>query len=84
MNRKKIFRDLLKTAGGLIIFGFGSFLTIKANIGLAPWESLSMGISLHIPFSYGLTHMAIGIVLIVIDLLLKEKIGYGNQEHTHG
>ncbi len=77
MNRKKIFRDLLKTAGGLIIFGFGSFLTIKANIGLAPWESLSMGISLHIPFSYGLTHMAIGIVLIVIDLLLKEKIGYG-------
>ena len=36
-----------------------------------------MGISYHIPLNYGLTMTALSIVLLGIDLLLKEKIGFG-------
>ena len=32
---------------------------------------------MHIPFTYGITHTIIGLLIIGIDLLLKEKIGYG-------
>lgn len=77
MSRKETIYHILRTIMGLIIFAFGTYLTIKANIGLAPWESFSMGVSMHIPFTYGITHTFIGLFIIVLDLLLKEKIGYG-------
>lgn len=68
---------IMRSAAGLFIYAIGVYLTIQAGIGLAPWESLSMGASYHLPFSYGITHTLIAVVILVIDLLMKEKIGYG-------
>ena len=62
---------------GLAIFAFGVHLSIKANIGLAPWDAFSMGLSFHTPLSYGTAHIAISCLIVAIDLLMKEKIGYG-------
>ena len=78
MQRKsQMIKEILKSALGLFIFSIGVYLTIQANIGLAPWDCLSMGVSAHIGFSYGIVHTAISIAILVIDILLKEKIGYG-------
>ena len=52
-------------------------LTIFANIGLAPWDCLGMGIARHTPLNYGLSMTAMSLLILGIDLLLKEKIGYG-------
>ena len=73
----QMIKEILKSALGLFIFAIGVYLTIQANIGLAPWDCLSMGISGHVGFSYGIVHTAISIGILVIDILLKEKIGYG-------
>ena len=62
---------------GLLVFSFGVHLTIFANIGLAPWDCLGMGISYHTPLNYGLSMTVIAITVLIIDILLKEKIGYG-------
>ena len=43
--RKTIFLKWLQIAAGLLVFAFGVHLTIFANIGLAPWDCLGMGIS---------------------------------------
>ncbi len=75
--RGTILMRLLKTALGLAVFAFGVYLTISANIGLAPWDSFSMGISYHTPLSYGAAHIMISCVIVVIDLIMREKIGYG-------
>lgn len=72
-----ILLGLVKITLGLAVFAFGVYLTICANIGLAPWDSLSMGISYHTPLSYGMAHIMIGCILVLIDLLMREKIGYG-------
>ena len=72
-----LLRQTLKAAFGLFLFAFGVYLTICANIGLAPWDCLSMGLSYHTPFGYGIVHTAISIIILVIDVLLKEKIGFG-------
>ena len=36
-----------------------------------------MGLSYHIPLNYGMTVTMISLIIIVIDLLLKERIGFG-------
>ena len=77
MDRKKIFLQWLRIAAGLLVFAFGVHLTIFANIGLAPWDCLGMGIAKHTPLNYGLSMTCMAVVILGIDLLLKERIGYG-------
>ncbi len=67
----------LRIVLGLLVFAFGVHLTIFANIGLAPWDCLGMGISYHTPLNYGLSMTLIAVTVLIIDIVLKEKIGYG-------
>lgn len=73
----QMIKQILKSAFGLFIFSCGVYLTIQADICLAPWDCLSMGASYHMGLSYGIVHTGISILILVIDILLKEKIGYG-------
>ena len=76
-SRREIFRQWIRIAGGLLVFAFGVHLTIYANIGLAPWDCLGMGISFHTPLNYGLAMTTVSIIVLLVDLLLGEQIGYG-------
>ena len=76
-TRTQMIKEILKSALGLFIFSIGVYLTIQANIGLAPWDCLSMGVSYRVGMSYGIVHTIISIIIVLIDVLLKEKIGYG-------
>ena len=76
-RRKEIFRQWLRIALGLLVFAFGVHLTIYANIGLAPWDCLGMGVALQTPLNYGLAMTTIAVTVLIVDLLLKERIGYG-------
>ncbi|SDB11801.1 YczE/YyaS/YitT family protein [Eubacterium oxidoreducens] len=75
--KKEIMIEWVKIVIGLFIFAFGVHLTIFANIGLSPWDCLGMGISMHTPLNYGVSVTMVSLVVLVIDILLKEKIGFG-------
>ena len=77
MSRKTILLQWLQIVVGLLVFAFGVHLTIFANIGLAPWDCLGMGISYHTPLNYGLSMTVMAVIILLIDLCLKERIGYG-------
>ena len=77
MSRKIILLGWIRIILGLAVFALGVHLTIYANIGLAPWDCLGMGIAKHTPFNYGIAMTLIAILVLMIDILLKEKIGYG-------
>ena len=77
MNRKKIIGQWIRIVLGLLVFSFGVHLTIRANIGLAPWDCLGMGIAKHTPLNYGLAMTIMAVIILAVDLLLKERIGYG-------
>lgn len=62
---------------GLFLYALGIFLSIQANIGLAPWEAFSMGGSYLTHLSYGNIVVITGFIIIGIDYMLKEKIGFG-------
>ena len=74
---KRVFLQWLQIAAGRLVFALGVHLTIFANIGLAPWDCLGMGIAKHTPLNYGLSMTAMALVILGIDLLLKERIGFG-------
>ncbi len=76
-SQKTILLQWLQIVGGLAVFAFGVHLTIFANIGLAPWDCLGMGISYHTPLNYGLSMTTIAVLVLCIDLLLRERIGFG-------
>ena len=76
-NKKKILMQWVQIVLGLLVFAFGVHLTIWANIGLAPWDCLGMGISYHTPLNYGLSMTTMAVIILCIDLLLKERIGFG-------
>lgn len=74
---KKVLTEWAQIVFGLTIFALGVHLTIRADLGLAPWDCLGMGISYHTPLNYGLSMTVMAVVCLIIDLLLKEKIGFG-------
>lgn len=72
-----IIKNSLLAAGGLFLFGVGVYLTIQANIGTAPWDSFSLGLSRVLGMRYGDAMILISFLVIGLDLLLREKIGIG-------
>ncbi len=75
--KKTIVLEWLKIIWGLLVFSFGVHLTIYANIGLAPWDCLGMGLAKHTPFNYGICMTAVAVTVLIIDVILKERIGFG-------
>lgn len=74
MNR--LGRCLYATAG-LVIFALGSYFQVQANFGMSPWNSLSQGISMNYPVTFGTANIMISFIIILVDLFLKEPIGFG-------
>jgi len=62
---------------GLMLFSIGIVMNIKANIGYAPWEVFHVGISNTTGLSIGLVSIIVGLILILIVMALKEKLGLG-------
>ena len=77
MSRSRIVLQWFQIAFGLLVFSFGVHLTIFANIGVAPWDCLGMGIAAHTPLNYGLAMTCTSVVILFIDLAMHERIGYG-------
>ena len=75
--KRKIVRGWLQILIGLAVFAYGVHLTISAGIGLAPWDCLGTGISNHTPFNYGVVMTGVAVIVLIIDLLLRERIGCG-------
>ena len=77
MTRRIVIMQWLRIVLGLLVFSFGVYLTIYADIGLAPWDCLGMGIAGNTPLNYGLSMTLMSVLILGIDLLLGEKIGFG-------
>lgn len=59
----------------LAINGFGVYLTIHANLGSAPWDVLNLGLSKTFGILYGTASIAVSLIILGIDVVLKEPIG---------
>ncbi|KAF5069742.1 hypothetical protein LNN31_10965 [Acetobacterium wieringae] len=67
----------IKLNFGLFLYGLGIIVTMRANVGYAPWEVLHSGISQTLGVSIGLVNTAVGALIVAIVFMLGEKIGLG-------
>ncbi|MDK2866615.1 MAG: uncharacterized protein PWP51_1610 [Clostridiales bacterium] len=70
-------KNALRLIFGLCLYSVGIIMTVKAQIGYAPWDTFHYGISGHVGLSYGVTSIAVGGIAMIIAMVLGEKIGIG-------
>lgn len=70
-------KKLVRLMWGLFLCGAGIYLELRANIGLSPWDAFAEGVSLHTGMLFGDAVLVTGLIVLVLDLLLKEPIGVG-------
>ena len=71
----QLFGIFLRILRAQIIVTFGLVLIYLANLGVAPWDMLAIGIANHTPLQYGLALNVVGICVILTDVFMREKIG---------
>lgn len=80
MKRKIIgsyFGRLAVLIFGLFLFAVGIVLTMKANIGYAPWDVFHWGISRNAGISIGNASILVGLGICLAAVLLGERLGLG-------
>jgi len=70
-------RRLTRLVFGLLLCGTGVALMIDADLGLAPWDVLHQGISIHTGIPIGTVAILVGIVVLLAWLPLRERYGVG-------
>ena len=69
---------IIKLFAGLFLYAAGIVMTINANIGLAPWDVFHQGLSKTFGITIGQASIGIGIIIVIINSLFREKVGWGS------
>ena len=77
MNNYGYGRRVSRFLLGQLINGLGIYLTLQANIGLSPWSSFNVGLTNHFPLSYGDASILVGMTVLAVDLIMRERVGFG-------
>jgi uncharacterized membrane protein YczE len=62
-------RRFLVMTVGLFVLAVGIVSTVRANIGASPWDVLHIGLTRHIPISFGVAQEVVGLTLLTITCL---------------
>lgn len=73
----KILMRIIRLIIALFLYGMGIVMTINADLGLAPWDAFHQGLSKSLNITMGQAGIWVGIVVVVLNYILGEKIGWG-------
>jgi uncharacterized membrane protein YczE len=76
-TRQELAARLPRLIVGLVLFGIGIAIMVIANLGLSPWEVLHQGISLRTGIPIGTVGILTGILVLLLWIPLRERIGIG-------
>lgn len=62
---------------GLFACSLGIVCLLESGLGLSPWDVLHQGVAAHTPLSFGLTNVAVGVVVLGVAWALGARIGPG-------
>ena len=68
---------LLVLNAGLFVLALGIALTLRAHLGLTPWDVLHQGVSRHTPLTIGEASQVVGLVVVGLSTLLGVRPGVG-------
>lgn len=87
---KSILKRFVRLLAGLCIMSFGSAMALVADLGMEPWDVLNDGMAKFLQsllgirlsngadlITFGRANIAIGLTILLIDVLFREKVGFG-------
>lgn len=70
-------RRLLQLYLGLGLYGFSMALLVRSELGVIPWDVLHQGIARSIGWSLGSVTIAVGALVLLLWIPLRERPGFG-------
>lgn len=70
-------RRVVQLLVGLFFYGVGLALLVRSMLGAAPWDVLTLGVSNHVPFSFGMVIILVSVVVLLCWIPLRERPGLG-------
>jgi uncharacterized membrane protein YczE len=83
-NRHELARRLPPLLAGIAIMGFSISLSVRAQLGLAPWDVFHQGIAEALNLSLGTVVVLVGLVVLVAWIPLHQHLGIGTVINTLG
>jgi len=75
--RNGLFLRLIRLIFGLFLYALGIVVTLKAQVGYAPWDVLHVGLAKTTGLTIGLASILVGILVVAVAFFLGEKLGIG-------
>lgn len=82
VSARELWERMAQLVLGLIGYGFGLALMLHAGIGLAPWDVFAIGFVRHLPIGYGTATVAISVLVLVLWIPLRQRMGVGTLANT--
>lgn len=76
-SRRDLVERLLQLVIGLFLYGVALGFMIRGGIGVSPWDVLSIGVSGTSGIGYGLVTNLIAVVVLVLWIPLRQRLGLG-------
>lgn len=73
----KLVRGLVQLMVGLSLYGLSMAMMIRGNLGQAPWDALHIGMTRHLPVSFGWVVVGVSFVVLLFWIPLREIPGLG-------
>jgi uncharacterized protein len=61
----------------LLLYGWGDLLTVRADVGLGPWDVLHQALSIHTGLRFGVAVVVVSFAVLVLAAALGERPGIG-------
>jgi uncharacterized membrane protein YczE len=81
-NRRELARRFPPLVAGILIIGFSISISVRAQLGLAPWDVFHQGLAKLFGLSIGLVVVLVGLVVLIAWIPLHQHLGLGTVLNT--
>ncbi len=77
MDWKRTGARLMQLYIGLVLYGLGAALQVRAGLGLDPWDVLHQGLARHTGLAIGTMVIIVGALVLLLWIPLRQRPGLG-------
>ena len=81
-NRRELGRRFPPLVAGILIIGFSISISVRAQLGLAPWDVFHQGVAKALNLSIGVVVVLVGFVVLLAWIPLRQHMGLGTVLNT--
>jgi uncharacterized membrane protein YczE len=81
-SARELRRRLPPLVVGLFVLGFAISVSVRAELGVAPWDVFHQGLAEATGLSFGLVVVLVGLVVLLAWIPLRQRLGLGTVLNT--